>query len=747
LDINMPVFIFEGEKKALAFYRWCREREFAALVIAISGVWCWKGTVGKESDAHGNRVDVKGPLPDFDRIEFGSRTVYVSFDSNVHTNEKVRAAETGLARFLAGREANVMLARLPKNCGVNGIDDYLGKIASKDGLEAALAAGDRLLKDAIPFKAPKETPSEKLLTLTGELELFHTPDGDAYAVIDLGDHIENHRVMGSDFREYVTLQYFNAERKAPSKAAMDACMATIASQAKYEGSEHEVSIRVAEHDGYLYIDLCNDLWQVVEIRPDGYSVLDSGESPVRFRRTATMRALPVPQGEGSLEPIKRLFGIDRDTCDGAREQVSHAGEPIHTSDNGNGDTCDTSLSFFKGERIERETNYALLGGFMLNALRPGHPYPILNLNGEQGTGKSTAAEKVRAVIDPCVPAHRSLPRKEDDLIIGAANGHLQSFDNVSFIDPAMSDALCRLSTGGGTAKRRLYSDAEEQIFDVRRPIILNGIGCFVNRPDLADRCLDVKLPVITPAQRRPEHEINAEFEAERPEIFSALVTAACVALRNLPETRVPNCPRMADFANWATAGETALGLEPGGFMRAYRRNRDNSHSNILEGSVLAEVLLEYCEANLKDGRFSRDKILLKQLLEELRVQADIDEKNLRSKKRSFPSSPQKLRTYILRLNPDLRAIGLEITFLLKNRQGARIALSYDPNKVSQASQASQANDGGILKRDTSRDTHEPAKVQVSRERSRCACGEMGEIGRDCINCGEPVEDFAAKAAS
>ena len=62
--------------------------------------------------------------------------------------------------------------------------------------------------------------------------------------------------------------------------------------------------------------------------------------------------------------------------------------------------------------------------------------------------------------------------------------------------PWLSDALCRLATGGGFGTRQLYSDDEESLFEARRPVLLNGIEEVAVRGDLLDRSLIVTLSPI-----------------------------------------------------------------------------------------------------------------------------------------------------------------------------------------------------------------------------------------------------------
>ena len=109
-----------------------------------------------------------------------------------------------------------------------------------------------------------------------------------------------------------------------------------------------------------------------------------------------------------------------------------------------------------------------------------------------------------------------------------------AFDNVSGLPGWISDTLCRLATGGGFAVRQLYTDQDEVLFDATRPVILNGIEDIVTRPDLADRALFLTLEPIPEERRRPEAELWAAFEAERPRILGVLLDAVVEGLKRLP---------------------------------------------------------------------------------------------------------------------------------------------------------------------------------------------------------------------
>jgi len=78
---------------------------------------------------------------------------------------------------------------------------------------------------------------------------------------------------------------------------------------------------------------------------------------------------------------------------------------------------------------------------------------------------------IRLLVDPSTVLVRSAPKEERDLMVGAKNNWLLAFDNLSYIPESLSDAFCRLSTGGGQANRELYKDADEHVFDVMRLLL------------------------------------------------------------------------------------------------------------------------------------------------------------------------------------------------------------------------------------------------------------------------------------
>ena len=400
----------------------------------------------------------------------------------------------------------------------------------------------------------KKSQSTQLVELAEADELWHTGgQTEAYATLLINDHAEHCPIRSSTYRQRLAHRFYMRYGKAPGNQALTDALSVIAGRAMFDGTEHPVFVRVADHDGRVYLDLANTTWQVVEIDADGWSIIDSKDCPVRFRRPKGMGALPTPIAGGDIGELRRFVNVD-------------------------------------------DAGWALLLGWLMAALRPRGPYPLLALHGEQGSAKSTTARVVRAIIDPNMASLRSEPRNPRDLMIAAKNGWVIGLDNLSGVSGWLSDALCRLATGGGFGTRTLYQDDEETIFDAMRPGILTGIEEVANRSDLLDRCLILQLPVIPQDKRRTEEEFWGDFAQAHGRILGAVLHAVSVALRNLPSTRLELLPRMADFALWATAAESGLGLRSGEFLAAYAGNRDTANEAALESSPLAKYVVQLAKS-------------------------------------------------------------------------------------------------------------------------------------------------------
>jgi hypothetical protein len=167
-----------------------------------------------------------------------------------------------------------------------------------------------------------------------------------------------------------------------------------------------------------------------------------------------------------------------------------------------------------------------------------------------------------------------------------------AYDNVSKLPDWLSDAFCRIATGGALTKRQVFTDQDECILNACQPIMLNGIQDFVAAPDLADRSLFLLLARV--GNCIPEKTFWKDFEKARPRILGALLDIMVQGLRKLPEVELPWSPRLADFAKWGTACQGALGKGVD-FMSIYAANRGEAAATVIAGNDVASALLKFME--------------------------------------------------------------------------------------------------------------------------------------------------------
>ncbi len=454
-------------------------------------------------------------------------------------------------------------------------------------------------------------------------ELWHDQAGTTYLTATVQGHREHYRLSARTARDYLQVLFYHREKRALNGQAQGEAVGLLQGLAGREGKEHRAAVRLAHLNGLTYLDLGTPSWDVVEVGPGAWKVIRPQDCPVRFIRPAGLRSLPTPVGGGTIGELGEFLNTDR-------------------------------------------RGLIMCTAWLLGAASGISPYPILTLNGEQGTGKSTAASVLRNLLDPHEADRRRTPKEERDLFIAAQTSHVLSYDNLSSIPVWLSDLLCMLSTGGTYATRTLYSDGEETLLKAVRPVIVNGIPDLLARPDLAERALTVTLNRISPEKRTPERIFWARYERAQPRLLGALLTALAQGLRQLEGTELKHAPRLADFARLIVAAEAALPWERGAFLREYGQMQSEAAGTVLDGEPVADALRALMD------RESEWMGTVKALLAVLNGQEGHPEG--RRPPQGWPRTPRALGGSLRRLAPALGKVGYLITAEGRSREGERYRL-------------------------------------------------------------------------
>src|SRR5208337_4775157 len=183
----------------------------------------------------------------------------------------------------------------------------------------------------------------------------------------------------------------------------------------------------------------------------------------------------------------------------------------------------------------------------------------------------------------------------------------------------------------------------------------------ITRRDLADRAIFLTMGSLRDEQRRPEAELWHQFELARPRILGALLEAVAHGLRMRDRIEFARLPRMADFAKWASACETAL-WSPGTFRAAYDANRRRAVEDIVEADPVAA-----CVRRIMANR-TRWVGTASDLLGATAVGSD----HLTNRTADWPKNPRAFAGRLRRSQAFLRTLGIDIAFKREGREGNRL---------------------------------------------------------------------------
>jgi hypothetical protein len=514
-----------------------------------------------------------------------------------------------------------------------------------------------------------QTVADKLIALArSQCRFMHDGQREPYAVFEAAGARQVHGVLSSGFSDYLSHAYYTQHDRAPTETSLKVALATLRGQAQFEGDACEVFTRIAKTEAGYWLDLCNGAWQCVQVTATGWAVVSGAGAPL-FTRSASMRPLPVPERSGTLDALWPLVNVP------------------------------------DGDRL-------MVLAWMLECLRADTPHVVLELVGEQGSAKSSTQRALRRLIDPNQADLRAAPKSVEDVWIAARNSHMVSLENLSHLHPQYQDALCVLATGGGYSARTLYTNAEETIIELRKPIVLNGISVIVTAQDLLDRCLHIDLPTIH--SRELSGDMEARFEAAQPALLGALLDLFVKVLATLPSVSIApeQRPRMADFAALGEAVFRVYGQPAGAFLARYGDMREDGVRRTIDASPVGAALADYL-AEVPSG-FNGT---LSELLDRL--------DRYRPHGEAWPRSPKGLGDALRRLAPALRLIGFECKNLPKIGGVIRWHIfskpkAADPCPASPASPASPARPATATPRPAGSDA---AAGHVGHS----GCGVAGEV--------------------
>jgi hypothetical protein len=220
----------------------------------------------------------------------------------------------------------------PAQKATDRIADRDAKTSSAAGVATAARSGRR-----------RKPQRDSTIAIDELCDLWHDANRIAHVSFPVHDHRENWRVKSHEFRMWLSGQFFEQTGGALGGQMLEDAIRTLEARAVHKEPLDETFRRVG-YNGKMYLDLGDAEWRAVEIDACGWRPIE--RSPVRFLRSPSTRALPMPERGHRIEELRQFLNVKSDA------------------------------------------DFMLVVAWLVAALRHKGPFPILVVNGEQGSGKS-----------------------------------------------------------------------------------------------------------------------------------------------------------------------------------------------------------------------------------------------------------------------------------------------------------------------------------------------------------------------
>lgn len=402
-------------------------------------------------------------------------------------------------------------------------------------------------------KEEKFTMAIDLIKNELKADLFLNQNDHPCITVDLGEIVKTYKIRSKLFWQF-SYSLFRLKKLKVSEALLEEIINELDFLCIESGIKKEVSIRVGyDTEGNLLIDNSDDGNTFMQVGQTGFRVITNPSVP--FVRSSKQLPLPHP-----LQMERKDFLED-------------------------------FSSYFN---LKHNSHFLLVLAFTLKLyIKNSGSCVIFVLEGKQDSGKSTASECLKFMIDPTEPLLTIAPKTVEEVVILANSSYFLTYDNLSGISNDLADFLCSVVYGVNYSKRGLYTDDDERRYHLKRDFLFNGIEDLSGRSDLNDRIIEVGLVSIDPQNRKSKSLINEELEKKRPYFLYGIYSLLSDVLKVLPEIRETNLPRMADYARIGLALDKVLGYPENNFIEIYNQAISEKKENTFWSDELCSAIYLY----------------------------------------------------------------------------------------------------------------------------------------------------------
>jgi len=408
----------------------------------------------------------------------------------------------------------------------------------------------------------KENPIKILAKFaTSEMTKVCTSQSDntrVFAVVKMNNHFETIELDKKNSRTIHWLMV-TASEKLDEMYSEDTCANVIGFlRAKALMNEkiksEEINLRLAYVNDEIYYDFGNADWKLLKISKDNVCFENYSESTPLFIRTSKT----VKQVEPNLIP--------------------------------DGNSLDEFVT------LCRIPNSELFKVHLISMFFAGIPMPIMAIHGHSGASKSTTSSMIKRIIDPSGRENednlKSFPHGEDNFVTSLYGSYFSAYENISHIDVAISNMLCRAITGGSFEKRTQYTNGDVYTINVKRKILINGIDFTISQSDLADRSIIYEMERISEEHRKTDKFVEMSFGKLLPNLLGQifLILQKTLSIKDIVEQECITLPRMASFGIFGEAIYQALGNKQGDFLELYNQSLKKNLEILYENNPIIPCL-------------------------------------------------------------------------------------------------------------------------------------------------------------
>ena len=140
-----------------------------------------------------------------------------------------------------------------------------------------------------------------------EAKLYCSSDGQPFVVLKLNGQEHVWYLSSRTFKNWLRTRGRDEIGFSIIRHMVSEVVEHLSALAEHQGQVRQVFQRIGYSDTAIYLDLCNDDGEAVEITKDGWKIIQN--PPIYFTRGVDAQALPHPQSPGNLGLLDNLINV------------------------------------------------------------------------------------------------------------------------------------------------------------------------------------------------------------------------------------------------------------------------------------------------------------------------------------------------------------------------------------------------------------------------------------------------------